>query len=210
MISSVSCKRTQEREATIPQRVSAGAVVDETHQLIPELGMPQESIGHVTCQITTAGNQDSFQAHAGAKATLDEGPDGLARGIGQRDIKDAEQPPHDARHLIRTLFPREVASVVDLKIERAQNADHNQQHSTDEDGKEVVNSCAVVTQAIRALQVERQRRQEADKRHEHEILCEGWLAFGRVEQTGVEPHGVCDRKRRHGEQGVKDDVAHDQ
>ena len=88
-------ERAEQRQPAIPEVIAARAIVDEADDLIPELAMLQNPVGHHATEIAGAGNQDSLQSDARAPSPLEQLAHRFARAVGEQDVETQEERPHD-------------------------------------------------------------------------------------------------------------------
>ncbi len=114
-----------------------------------------------------------------------------------------EQQPDRPGNLVDALglrLGRAVGRVVDLVVQRADEAEHDCEDAAHEHGKEVVDARAAPPQAVQSLDVERERHEHAEQRQHVEVLAERRLAFGdgdEVGNPGLESQQVGDDERGH-------------
>ena len=106
---------------------------------------------------------------------------------GLRDLVDA----------LRLRFERQMRCVVDLVVQRADEAEHDGEDAADEDREEVVDARAPAPQPVEALDVKGERHEHADERQDVEVLPERRLSLrdrDDVGEPGFEPQQVGDRR----------------
>src|SRR5687767_12734465 len=89
-------QRPEQRQAAIAEVIAAGAIVDKSDHLIPELAVLQNLLRDDAAEVACAGNQNALQAEAGFPPALEDLAHELARAKRQRDIKNQEHRPDDA------------------------------------------------------------------------------------------------------------------
>ena len=65
-------QRAEQRQAAVADVVAAGAVVDEADDLVAQLAVLQDAVGHQPAEIAGAGDQHALEADAGAPAPLEQ------------------------------------------------------------------------------------------------------------------------------------------
>jgi hypothetical protein len=75
--------------------IAAGAIVDESDHLIPELAVLEHAIGNHAAEIAGAGDENPLQPDPRPPAPLQELPHCFARGIGEHHRQHEKQSPHD-------------------------------------------------------------------------------------------------------------------
>ena len=131
-------------------------------------------------EVAGAGNQHALEADARAPAALERLAHELARRVGEDDVDDEEEQPDRPRDLVDALrlsLEREVRGVVDLVVQRADEAEHHREDAADEHREEVVHARAAAAQPVEALNVERERHEDAEERQHVEVLPERRLAL---------------------------------
>ena len=65
-------QRAEERQSAIAEVIAAGAIVDEADDLIAQLAMLKNFLGHHPPEIAGPGDQDALEADAGPPAPLEQ------------------------------------------------------------------------------------------------------------------------------------------
>ena len=102
-----------------------------------------------------------------------------------------------------------MGGVVDLVVQRPDEAENHREDAAHENREEVVHAGAAATQPVESLNVERERHEDAEQRQYVEVLAKRRLALcdrDEVGEPGLEAKQVGDDERRHPEQCVRDDV----
>ncbi len=205
-------QRAEQRQPAVADVVAGGAVVEEADDLEAELAVLEHLVGDQPAEIAGAGNQHALEADARAPAALERLAHELARGVGEDDVDGQEQQPDEPRDLVDALrlrFEREMRRVVDLVVQRADEAEDDRQDAADEHREEVVDARAAAPQPVEPLDVERERHEDAEERQHVDVLAERRLALrdrNDVGEPGLEAQQVGDDERRHPEERVRDDV----
>ena len=128
------------------------------------------------------------------------------------DVDDEEQQPDRPRDFVDALscsLGRQERRMVDLIVERADEAEDDREDAADEDREEIVDARAAAAQPIEALNVEGERHEHAEERQQVEVLPERWLPLGdrdEIRDARLESQEIGDGERRHAEQRVGEDV----
>ena len=102
-----------------------------------------------------------------------------------------------------------MGGVVDLVVQRPDEAENHREDAAHENREEVVHAGAAAPQPVESLNVERERHEDAEQRQYVEVLAKRRLALrdrDEVGEPGLEAKQVGDDERRHPEQRVRDDV----
>jgi hypothetical protein len=124
-------------------------------------------------ELAGAGDEDALEADALAPAPLERLANQLAGRVGERDVDDQEQAPHQLRHLEGAAVLEVVGDVVGLDVEGGDDAEDDGQDAADEDGEEVVDPRPAAAQPVDALHLEGERHEQADQRQDVEVLRNG-------------------------------------
>ena len=90
--------RAEQRQAAVAEVIARRPVVDEADDLIAELAVLEDLVRDEPAELARSGDENPFEADAGAPAALEDLAHQLARREGQRDVEDEEDAPDDLRH----------------------------------------------------------------------------------------------------------------
>ena len=201
---------TEQRKAAIPQVITASAIVEEPDDLVAELAVLEDFIGHHPSKLPGAGNQNSTKSDARNPAALERFAHQFARQIRENNVENKKDRPAPLRNLIRAERSLSVRRVVGADIQGDHHSEHDRDDAADENVEEVVDARSPASQPVQPLQLEGQRDDDRDDRQDVEILAERWLTLRRRDEACLEPEEIREDERRHAQQGVGDDVKGDQ
>jgi len=98
-------QRAEQRQAAVADVVAAGTIVEEPNDLITQLTMLEDAVRDDAAQIPGAGDEDPLQPDPGAPASLEQLTHRLSGRVGEHQVEDEEEAPHDLGHLIGALCP---------------------------------------------------------------------------------------------------------
>jgi hypothetical protein len=183
-------QRAEQRQTAIADVIAAGAIVDEADHLVAELTVLQDAIRDHPSKFAGAGNQDSLQADAGFPAAFQHLAHGFARRVAEDDGEDQEDDPDPVRDFVGADRLRMARGVVGADVQRRELAEDDGDDAADQDGEEIVDAGAPAAQAIDALDLEGERREQRDERQDVQIVAERRLPLRRRNQSALEPDAV--------------------
>ena len=195
-------ERAKNRQPAMSQVVAASAVIHEADDVVAQLPVLQDLVGHQASEFSGARNQDALEADARTPPPLERLADQFARGKRQQDVEAEEDAPDQLRHFVRATVLQLVGHVVRLEVQRGHDAEDHRQDAADEDGEEVVHPRAAAPQAIEPLHVEGKWHQHADKGQDVDVLAERGIPLRDRDEAAVKAQHVGQHERRHAEQRI--------
>ncbi len=203
--------RPEQREAAIADRVARRRpVVHEAGELEAELAVIEDPVRDHPAEIAGADDQHVLEADAGAPPAAQQVAHDLARHVREEHVQREEERQHRARDRMVVVADRRV---VDLHVQRDDDAGQHRQDRADEHREEVVHARAPAPEPVEALDMERERDEQRDDRQRDEILRERRLRLGDRDKptNGVaESDVVGERERQRGADRIGEDVADDE
>src|SRR5688572_21064471 len=203
-------QRPEQWQSTIADVIAPGAVVHEPHDLVAELPVLQDAVGHHASEITGSGDENPLQTNPGAPAALEQLANRLPRQVCEHHVQSQEEPPHDLGYLVRAAHAGLLRRKVGLDVQGGDDAEHDGQDAADEDREEVVDARSPAAETVDTLELEGERRKHRDERQEVEVLFDRWIAARHRNQPAFEADRVGEDERPHREAHVADDVEDDE
>ena len=190
--------------------VAAGAIVDESDDLIAELTVFENLVSDQPSQLARPAMRMRFSPMP-ARQRRSSTSRTSSRDANVRMTfkpRNIAQTSCETSNVARVLGG--VGRKVRLHVQRGDDAEDDREDAADEDGEEVVDARAAAAQAVEALQVESDRHEHRDERQDVQVLRERRQALRDRNQARVKADGVGDDEGADAEQRVGDDVERDQ
>src|SRR5207249_449891 len=119
--------------------------------LVAELAMFEDLVGDEAAEVAGARDEDLLEPDASTPPPLEDLPHQLSSRVGQDDVQDQEDCPHELGDLECAGLARDATGYIDLDVRCGQNAEDHRENAADEDREEVVHARSTAPQPVQAL-----------------------------------------------------------